>query len=211
MAGLLQADVVKQLDVVPMESLVAQVIDLLPGGLGQAMASTLAMTFTSISTCVTPAQPCPQIYTSTPPGPPPSSVPVLGISTTSPTPVDAPAMTSLSGVSALPKTKLSKTSDDFPSHCIIPTSVGLSSSVSTKSSLSSTSVVVGPELAIPAEAYPEWINRPGGGKEYLCHLCQFRHSTLDSILTCQETFRDNCWLSHLWQGLPKHNIPAYIW
>ena len=44
-------------------------------------------------------------------------------------------------------------------------------------------VVVVPKLAISAEAYPELLNRPGGGKDYLCCLCPFRHSNLDSILT----------------------------
>ena len=38
-------------------------------------------------------------------------------------------------------------------------------------------------LAIPVEAYPEHLNWPGGSKEYLCHLCTFRHSNLDCILT----------------------------
>ena len=40
-----------------------------------------------------------------------------------------------------------------------------------------------PSSIIPAEVYPEQINRPGGGKDYLCCLCPFRHSNLDSILT----------------------------
>ena len=44
-------------------------------------------------------------------------------------------------------------------------------------------VVVVPELTIPVEAYPECLNWPGGSKEYLCHLCTFRHSNLDCILT----------------------------
>ena len=43
--------------------------------------------------------------------------------------------------------------------------------------------VVVPELTIPADAYPEHLNWPGGHKEYLCHLCTFRHSNLDCILT----------------------------
>ena len=44
-------------------------------------------------------------------------------------------------------------------------------------------MVVVPEPLIPAEVYPECLNRPGGGKDYLCHLCLFRHSNLDTILT----------------------------
>ena len=99
-------------------------------------------------------------------------------------------MESSSGVqeSGLLKAKVSEISDDFPHWCITPTLVGPLSSISCSSSLPSTSVVafpvvVVPEQAIPAEAYQEQINRPSGGKDYLCHLCPFRHSNLNSILT----------------------------
>ena len=77
-------------------------------------------------------------------------------------------------------------------HCIIPTVVHsfdstVLSTSSTSSDLStrlvSYPVVVVPELTILAKAYPEHINRPGRGKEYLCYLCTFRHSNLDCILT----------------------------
>ena len=43
-------------------------------------------------------------------------------------------------------------------------------------------MVVVPELLILVELYPEHLNRPGGGKDYLCCLCLFRHSNLDTIL-----------------------------
>ena len=150
MADLLQADAVQQLEVVLLGSLAAQVVDLLSGGLVQATTST----------SVTPAQPHPKIYTSTPPAPPPSSVPVMEVLTTSPTPAVVPTMELSSGVeeSALPNCMA--ISNDFPHQGIIPTPVGPLSSVSTTSSMSSTSVVafpvvVVPELAIPAEAYPK--------------------------------------------------------
>ena len=68
MAELLHADVVQQLEVALLGSLVAQIVDLLSGGLAQTKSSTSAA----------PAQPHPQIYTSTPPAPPPSSVLVVG-------------------------------------------------------------------------------------------------------------------------------------
>ena len=104
----------------------------------------------------------------TPLVPPPTSVPVVGIPSTS----QGPGSTSVSEISALLKTEVAKISDDLPPQCIIPTPVDLSSSVSTTSSSVSTNittlpVVVLPELAIPAEAYPEQINRLGGGKDYL--------------------------------------------
>ena len=79
---------------------------------------------------------------------------------------------------APPKAKISKISSDFQHHHITPTLISLLSTSSV-----SFPVVVVPELAIPAEAYPKCINRPTGVKDYLCHLCPFRHSNLDSILT----------------------------
>ena len=88
MADLLQADTVQQLEVALLGSPVAQVIDLLSRGLAQ----------TKSSTSTTPAQPHPRIYTSTPPTPPPSSVLVVGVSTTSQMPIVMLTMESSSGV-----------------------------------------------------------------------------------------------------------------
>ena len=48
-----------------------------------------------------------------------------------------------------------------------------SSAMSPTSSTTSTQIVVVPELAIPADAYPKHLNRPGIGKDYLCQLCHF--------------------------------------
>ena len=106
----------------------------------------------------------------------------MGVSTTSQIPVVVvPTMESTSSVneSALPKAKIYKISNDSQCHQITPTPNSLS--LSTSSVLFP--VVVVPQLAISAEAYPKHINRPSGGKDYLCHLCPFRHSNLDSILT----------------------------
>ena len=126
------------------------------------------------------------MYTLTLPVPVPTSVPVLGVS--------SPISTEL-----IPSDKSLTTameSQDVPMstpkhHHIIPTPVPLSdfpmpfisstSDMSTKSALYH--VVMVPELTIPAEAYPEHLNWPGGEKEYLCHLCTFRQSNLDCILT----------------------------
>ena len=86
---------------------------------------------------------------------------VAGVLTTRQTPaVVVPAMESLSGVneSAPLKAKLSKTSDDFPHQYITPTLVSPSLPVSTSSSSTSAAafpVVLVPELATLAEAYPE--------------------------------------------------------
>ena len=171
MADLLHADAIQQLEVALLGSPAAQVIDLLAGGL--IPSSIVAV----------PAQPHPGACISTPPAPPPTSIPVLGVNTTGP----RPAMASTSGgdESALPQAKASKVSEVVQHHCITPTPVELLSSTIASSSteVETLPIVVVPELAVPAEAYPEHLNRPGGGKDYLCHLCLFRHSKLDSILT----------------------------
>ena len=82
------------------------------------------------------------------------------------------------------KTKTSAESVLIPKHQCVSTTL-ISPSVSAMPSTSSISfpVVVVPKLATSAEAYPEYLNRPGGGKDFLCHLCHFRHSNLDSVLT----------------------------
>ena len=133
-----------------------------------------------MSTHVTPAKIHPRSYTSTSPAPPPTSVPVEGISKAIPA--------SSSGVVELAalQPKETTTTDSVPCLCVTPTPVELSSStiVSSSSTKAETlPIVVVPELLIPAEAYPECLNRPGGGKDYLCCLCLFRNSNLDTSLT----------------------------
>ena len=46
----------------------------------------------------------------------------------------------------------------------------------------STPIFVVPKLAIPADAYPDHLSKPGRGKDYLCQLCCFSHSNSDLIL-----------------------------
>ena len=175
MADPLHADIIQQLEVALLGSPAAQVIDLLSGGWVQTKP---------VPTSIHPHS---QVYTSTPPAPASTSVPVLGVS-------------SLISTESMPHDESLKTateSQDVPMstpqhHHIIPTPVQLSdspmpftSSTSSDPSTKSTSypVVVVHELTIPAEAYPEHTNWPVGGEEYLCHLCTFRHSKLDCILT----------------------------
>ena len=170
MVDLLHAYAIQQLEVALLGSPVAQVVDLLAEGFTQAQASTF----------IIPVQPHPKFSTNTPPAPPPCLVPVEGISTSSPTQAVAPASLSDIVESAVLEPKERKASDIVPFRHISPIPVGLSSSASTTSLLVPTSVttlpvVVVPQLAIPAEAEPEWINRPGGGKDYLWHLCPLRH------------------------------------
>ena len=80
MADLLHANGIQQLEVALVGSPAAQVIDLLSEGLVQS----------SVATTSAFVQPHPRSYTSTPPVPPPTSLPVEGIS--SPSPVVVPVM-----------------------------------------------------------------------------------------------------------------------
>ena len=135
----------------------------------------------------TSVQPCSQAYTLILPAPTLTSVPILGVSSPAST-ESMPSGESLTMVMESQDIAIS-----IPKHLhIISTLVHSSDSPvpstnSTSSDLSTRSVsypvVVVPELTILAEAYPECLNRPGGGKEYLCHLCAFRHSNQDCILT----------------------------
>ena len=87
-------------------------------------------------------------------------------------------------LTTLPKSKASNASVPV-SKCHHVATTLISPSVSTMpltSSIASFPVVVVPELVILAEVCPECLNRPGGGEDYLCHLCHFTHSNLDSIL-----------------------------
>ena len=65
--------------------------------------------------------------------------------------------------------------------CIVP--VPILDVPSTSSTSSSYPIVMVPELTFPTDAYPECINRPGGGKDYLCCLCSFHHTNYDCMLT----------------------------
>ena len=132
-------------------------------------------------------QPHPQVYTSTPPVSAPTLVPGLGVSgviSTALMPSDeslTTAMESQDVPMSTPKhhhfTLTLVWSSVSPMPFISSTSSGPFSK-----SVSYPGVVV-PQLTIHAEAYPEHINWPEGGKEYLCHVCTFRHSNLNCILT----------------------------
>ena len=161
MADLLHADAIQQLEVVLLGSPALEVIDLLSGRLAQVKIVMLSS-----------AQPYPCSYTFTPFAPPSASVPVVGVSEVVVCgPSHFPAVPTIKakshGETTLPKANL----------------ISQSVSAYTVYQFNFFPVVAVPELAIPAEAYPVWLNRPGGGKDYLCHLCHFRHSNLDCILT----------------------------
>ena len=171
MVDLLHADVIQQLEMALLRTPAAQVIYLLLGGLAPSSAVTV------------PAQPHPRAYTLTPPVSP-TSVLVVGVSTTSLGP--AIASTSVGDKSVPPKAQAPKVSKNFQHHQITPTMVESSSSITALSSPTEAEtfpVIDVPELAVPAEAYPEHLNRPGGGKDYLCCPSVFRHCNLVSILS----------------------------
>ena len=191
MADLLHADALQQLEVSLLGSLATQVIDLLSGGLLQPKPSTSAA----------PAWPHLQSYTSNPLVPLPTCISVVGVPTTSEIPaVVVPTMQSSINQSAPLKAKIS---DDSQCHHITPTPIR-PSSTSSMSFL----VIVMPELAISVEAYPKYINGPGGGKDYLCCLCPFRHSNLDSIMThVRKHFRHDHQMPCIWQRLSECCIP----
>ena len=133
------------------------------------------------------------MYTSTPPAPIPTSVPVLGFCPTS-----AESMSSGESLT------LAMESQDIPMSTpkcchITPTPVQSSDSLMPFSSstalgpptkAASYPVVVVSKLEIPAGAYPKHLNWHGGSKEYLRHLCTFRHSNLDCILAPSRKYRD---------------------
>ena len=157
MADLIHADAIQHLEVALVGSPAVEVVDLLSSGLSQSRPVTVTMT----------AQPHPCTYTSTPPAPPTASVPVVGVFECSP----IPAMATIESNSdeKIPTTPLkTKVSNIYvpvsKCHCVSPTLISLSvSTMSSTSSITSFPVVVVPELVIPAEAYPECMNIPGGG------------------------------------------------
>ena len=174
MTDLLHADSIQQLEVALLRSPVVKVIDFLSGGLVQARPVTVAAS----------AQPHPHTYTSMPPAPPVTSVPVVGITEFSHVPV-VPTIESKSNEETTPPKTMTSDVSVLISKCHWVTTTLISPLVSAMVSTSSISfpVVVVPKLEFPVEAYPEYLNRPGGGKDYPCHLCHFTHSNLDSILT----------------------------
>ena len=131
------------------------------------------------------AIPPPQAYTMTPMVPPPSTIPIVGITKSS----LSVASVSSSGTKA---TALVSHEISPKCCCIVPTSVQPPESFPLPSSPPSPgpsdesalyATLIFPELAIPMEAQPEWINQPGGGMEYQCQLCAYQHTNKDCMLT----------------------------
>ena len=164
MADLLHVDAMQQLEVALLGSPVAGIIDLLAIGLPQSQLPLI------------PTVQPPLVYTSTPLAPPPPAPPIMGVTSLT------PEMTTDERAAKVPDPQ--EVPQSIPKHCCIILTLIPSSEVPPTSSISSScAVVVMLELAIPADAYLDHINRPGGGKDYLCHLCSFHHFNFDCILT----------------------------
>ena len=100
-------------------------------------------------------------------------------------PVEAQASTS-----KISPPKTSSEIEDTSSKCchIIPSMVSPPTSGS-GSLPPQLPVLVVPKLGVLTYALPEWINCPGGCKDYKCQLCVFQHTNRD------------CMLMHIWQHL----------
>ena len=120
-------------------------------------------------------KPCPQTYTLTSPAPAPREVPVLGIfnpiTTASPPSYEKLPLTTESqdAAIAIPKGCHLTLTPVISSNSPLPSTSSPSSGPPPNQSYP---IVVIPKLAIPAEAYLNHLNQPGG-KGYLCHLCSF--------------------------------------
>ena len=115
--------------------------------------------------------------------PPPSTIPIVGI-TDSSLAVASPSVSEATTLISLEipskHQQITPTLIPQPEVASSPSSP-LCPSPSAKST--SLPTVIVPELVIPAEGQPEQINQPGGGKEYKCQLCTFHHTNKDCILT----------------------------
>ena len=160
MAELLHADAIQQLEVALLGSPAAQILDQLAAGVRQLASA-------SQGSVILP----PKVFTSTPMAPPPSTIPIVCI--TSPFPI--------ASVSSGGSKVTASDSQEVQKHCcIVPTSIQTPESTSLPSSppspgpsnkSTSYPTLIVPELAIPTEAHPKWLNQPGGGKEYTDVSC----------------------------------------
>ena len=109
---------------------------------------------------------------------PTPSVPILGVTETT-EPMEVKASTSKMS----PPTTLVSIEIASSKHCrIIPMPIPATTSRAS-SSPSKLLLVVMPKLAVLAHGLPEWINCPGGHKDYKCQLCDFQHTNKDCMLT----------------------------
>ena len=125
----------------------------------------------------------PQTYTRTPVAPPPSEVPIVGVTSSLPVksvPADGSEAMVSDPQEVTPSVIIPKCCQIAPTpiqspKSPIPSSSPSLSGPSTKSA--SYPILVVPELTIPAEAHPEQLYQLGGRKEYQCQYLHFAIST----------------------------------
>ena len=174
---LLHANALQQLEVMLLGSPVAHLINILSAGL-KSTAATLQPHVVH--------HPC--SFTTTLMSAPPSMVVIVGVIDVH---VTSGTMTTSSGSkgTTLPlynETTLLKCHQFFPTPILQPAMIPrpLSPLCTLPLGISTPlPKVVVRELAIPSHAQPEWLNHPGGGKEYHCQLCTFHHTNKDCMLT----------------------------
>ena len=163
---LLYTDVMQQLELVLLGSPVARLLDVLAMGIQHQTTSSWS---TSVSLCPSGTL---SVTSSLP------SVPNAGI-----TDMERPAEAKTSTSKISPPTVSTDVEAVSPKCCQIipvpiPTTAAKSSSLPSK-----LSVIVVAELAILVHILPEWINHPGGCKDYNSQLCDFQHRNKDCMLT----------------------------
>ena len=136
--------------------------------------------------------------------PPSPTIPIIGVTSSLP----------ITSVSSDGNEVRASDSQEISKHChIVLTSIQPSDSTSLPSSppspgpsnkSTSYPILIVPELAIPAEAQPKWLNQPGGGKEYRCQLCTFPpYRPRLHVNSYQKTLRYYYRLPCLQQRVPK--------
>ena len=168
LAELLHADMIQQLEVVLFGTPAAKILNVL------MMATKFQPVCTPLSFKLLHSATTPLATTSSMIVVPPL-VPIVGV-----TQVEKSPSTETAASKVILLTSTSSDPKVIPSKCwrILPTPIPATSS----SVLNLLSIVV-PELAILVYTLPEWINFPGGCKDYKCQICAFQHTNKDCMWT----------------------------
>ena len=166
LAELLHADAMQQLELALLGSPTAKVLDVLPMATQShttfAHPSSMPLHLTTVSSALipTPSAPIPWV-------------------TEMVEPIEVKASTSKTS----PPTTLVDIKSVPSKHCrTTPMPIPVTTSRAS-SSPSKLPLVVVAKLAVPVHALLEWINCPGGHKDYKCQLCDFQHTNKDCMLT----------------------------
>ena len=171
LAELLHADEIQQLEVALLGLLATRVLDILMMAI-QSQTSSTPLSSRSLHSATTSS-----VIVS------PPQVPKVGV-----TKVEEPPLAEASTSRKMPPptTSTDPKAGSSKYRRIIPTPIPITSSKASRSASKLLSVIV-PKLTVPVDALPEWINHPGGHKDYKCQLYAFQH------------MNKNCMLMHIWQ------------